>query len=50
MDTVIEQAQDFTDEELAELLEKNSEQQDQALFQKADAVRRIMVTKCLSGG
>lgn len=41
MDTVIEQAQDFTDEELAELLEKNSEQQDQALFQKADAVRRM---------
>lgn len=41
MDTVIEQAQDFTDEELAELLEKNSEQQDQALFQKADAVRRV---------
>lgn len=40
MDTVLEKAQDFTGEELADLLERNSEQQDQALFQKADAVRR----------
>lgn len=41
MDTVTGKAQDFTGEELVELLERNSEQEDQVLFQKADAVRRL---------
>lgn len=40
MDGVYEMAENFTDEELTEILEQYSETQDAALFERADAVRR----------